>query len=443
MFKFLKEKLKKAVDKFSKDVDEEAKTEEIEEEIVVEEVPIPEEKPVKEEPAEEKPKEEIKETPIPKEEPEIKEDIIEKVEPVPETIIVSEDIDEEKILKELEKEKEVAEEERRPKALKAIAEEPVEEIKEVIEEKKEEPSTQALAGYDDDEKKSGFFSKIKEKIITKTLSVEKFNDLFFDLEITLLENNVAIEVIEKIKADLRREMVNKPIKRNAIEETIIKTLRSSIEELFDIKGFDLLEKIKDKKPTIISFVGINGSGKTTTIAKIATLLKKNGMKCVLAAGDTFRAASIEQLQEHADNIDIKLIKHTYGSDPAAVAYDAINYAKAKQIDVVLIDTAGRLHNNKNLMDEIKKINRVANPDLNIFIGESITGNDCIEQAKVFNDAIGIHGIILSKADIDEKGGASISVSYVTKKPILYLGIGQEYDDIKKFDSEDIIKKLGI
>jgi len=197
------------------------------------------------------------------------------------------------------------------------------------------------------------------------------------------------------------------------------------------------------KPYTLCFVGINGSGKTTTIAKVAKLLLNNNLSVVLAAADTFRAAAIDQLQIHADNLGVKLIKHDYGSDPAAVAYDAIAHAKSKNIDVVLIDTAGRMHSNINLTDEMKKIIRVANPDLKVFVGESITGNDCVEQAKTFNEAIEIDAIILSKADVDEKGGAAVSVSYVTGKPIIYIGIGQEYEDLKKFNSDEILNNLGL
>jgi fused signal recognition particle receptor len=188
---------------------------------------------------------------------------------------------------------------------------------------------------------------------------------------------------------------------------------------------------------------VNGSGKTTTIAKMVKLFQDNNMKCVIAASDTFRAAAIQQLEEHANRLKVKLIKHDYGADPAAVAYDAIEHAKAKDLDVVFIDTAGRLHSNTNLMDEMKKIIRVAKPDMKIFIGESITGNDCVEQAKQFNEAVGIDAIILSKADVDEKGGAAISVSYVTGKPIIYIGTGQEYNDLEKFDKKLVLGTLGM
>lgn len=293
------------------------------------------------------------------------------------------------------------------------------------------------------EEKKGFFGKIAQSITTKKLTPDKFDELFWDMEVALLENNVAMEVIEKIKNDLKEQIVDKPLPRSRIEEIIALSLHDSIEDLFTIPPIDILSEVKKKKPFVICFVGINGSGKTTTIAKVANYLKKNGLSVVLAAGDTFRAAAIDQLQVHADNLGVKLIKHDYGSDPAAVAFDAVKHAKSLNKDVVLIDTAGRLHSNVNLMDELSKVVRVAKPDLKLFVGESITGNDCVEQAEKFNESVGIDGLVLSKADIDEKGGAALSVSYVTKKPILFLGIGQEYDDLEVFDKEKMLSNVGV
>ncbi len=284
---------------------------------------------------------------------------------------------------------------------------------------------------------------LKEKITKKELSEQQFEEMFWDLEMILLENNVAVEVIDKIKGDLKETLVDKPLDRNRLDEIIESTLKHTIKGLFDVEGIDLIKKAKSKKPFIICFVGINGSGKTTSIAKVGHLLKKNNLSCVIAASDTFRAAAIQQLEEHADRLGIKLIKHDYGADSAAVAFDAISYAKAHNIDIVLIDTAGRLQSNTNLMDELKKVKRITKPDLILFVGESITGNDCVEQAKTFDSEIGIDGIILSKSDIDEKGGAAISISYVTRKPILYLGTGQGYDDLISFDPKIIIESLGL
>ncbi|HLC61089.1 MAG TPA: signal recognition particle-docking protein FtsY [Candidatus Nanoarchaeia archaeon] len=320
-----------------------------------------------------------------------------------------------------------------------------EEVKEIIKKHEEPKRTDEVEKIIKEEpEKKGFFASLKEKIITTKINAQQFEGLFWELEIALMENNVAVEVIEKIKSDLKKVLVEKPIRRTKVEDTIQETLKVSIMSLFESNDFKLTEEIENKKekPYVIAFFGINGSGKTTSIAKIANMLKEKNISCVLAAGDTFRAASIEQLQLHADKIGIKLIKHAYGSDPAAVAFDAIKHAKSKNIDAVLIDTAGRMHSNQNLIDEMKKIIRVAKPDLKIFVGESITGNDCVEQAKTFNESVGIDGIILAKADIDEKGGAAVSVSYVTKKPILYFGVGQEYKDLKPFDSKIIMRNLG-
>ena len=293
------------------------------------------------------------------------------------------------------------------------------------------------------EEKKGFFSSIKEKITTTKISGDKFEDLFYDLEIALLENNVAFEVVEKIKEDLKKDLIEKPIKRGEVEKEILSSLKESIEDLFLTPNINLLEKLKEKKPYVICFVGINGSGKTTSIAKVAHLLQKNKKSVVLAAADTFRAAAIQQIKEWGSRLDVKVIAHDYGSDPAAVAFDAIKYAEAHKIDAVLIDTAGRLHSNKDLMREMEKIIRVAKPDLKLFIGEAITGNDCTEQAKEFNSAIGIDGIILSKADVDEKGGAMVSTSFVTHRPIIFIGTGQELDDLKEFNKDEIIKQLGL
>jgi fused signal recognition particle receptor len=306
--------------------------------------------------------------------------------------------------------------------------------------KKEEPKEKEEVHPVTEEGK-GFFKKVAERISTKTISEEKFEELFQTLELVLLENNVALEVVDKIKEDLKEDLTTNPLQRKNIEDQIKESLKRSISSLFE-NSEDLLEKI-NKKPFVICFVGVNGSGKTTNLAKITSYLQKNKKTCVLAAGDTFRAASIEQLQIHADKLDVKLIKHGYGSDPAAVAYDAIAYAKKQNIDVVLIDTSGRLHSDENLMNELKKITRVANPDLTLFIGEAITGNDCVEQAKTFNEQIGLDALMLSKQDIDEKGGTAISISYITKLPILFLGIGQEYDDLEEFDKDKLLEKLGL
>jgi len=299
-----------------------------------------------------------------------------------------------------------------------------------------------------DKSKQGIFQKIKYKVNKVKISEKEFEVYSEELETLLLENNVALEVSEKIIQKLKEKIVGKELLKKEIEGEIKDSLKEIIEEIL-IEPFDLNEKIKEKtsdqakEPYVILFCGINGTGKTTTIAKIADSLKHQGISCVMAAADTFRAASIEQIKEHGDKIGIKVIANEYGSDPASVGFDAIKYAKKNLIDCVLIDTAGRMHTAKNLLKEIEKISRVCKPDIKLFVGESITGNDAIEQVKSFDWTIGIDGIVLTKADIDEKGGTALSVGYVTKKPILYLGTGQQYDAIEVFDKQKFIKKLGL
>jgi fused signal recognition particle receptor len=293
-----------------------------------------------------------------------------------------------------------------------------------------------------------FFQKITSKINKIQISEKDFDVYSEELEMLLLENNVALEVAEKMIKELREKVVGKEILKKEIEEEIKDAFRDIIEEIL-IQPFDISEKIREKisdqskEPYVILFCGINGSGKTTTIAKIADALTKKKISCVIAASDTFRAASIEQIKEHAEKIGVKVVSNDYGSDPASVAFDAVKYAKKNSIDCVLVDTAGRMHTAKNLLKEIEKISKVCKPDLKIFVGESITGNDAIEQVKSFNWAIGIDGIVLTKADIDEKGGTALSVGYVTKKPILYLGTGQTYSSIEPFNKQKFIERLGL
>lgn len=291
------------------------------------------------------------------------------------------------------------------------------------------------------EEKESFFGRVKTSLTTKKISADKFEELFWELELALLENNVSVEVIDKIKEDLKRELVDKPLPRD-VPAKIEETLKRTLTEILSFEKIDLLKLIKQKHPFVIALFGINGTGKTTSIAKLAHHFKKNKLSVVIAACDTFRAAAIQQLEEHAEKLGVKIIKQDYGSDAAAVAFDAIRYAEKNKIDVVLLDTAGRLHSNTNLMQELEKIIRVAKPDFKIFVGESITGNDCIEQARKFNELVEMDGAILTKADVDEKGGAPLSISYIIKKPVLFLGIGQRYEDLEEFDADVVLKRLG-
>ena len=294
----------------------------------------------------------------------------------------------------------------------------------------------------DGEATGGLFSFVREK----TISEKHVEDILWELEMELLQGDVAMEVANAVVESVKDDLVGKKIKRsNDITEYTFIALRNAVAEIIDIPGKSMTEMIEEKKaqgePLVVMFVGINGTGKTTTIGKLANYYLKKGYTPVIAASDTFRAGAIEQVTYHADNVGVKIIKHKKGSDPAAVAFDAVEHAKAQGKELVLIDTAGRMQTNVNLMDEMKKIKRVANPDLVVFVGDALTGNDATEQAVKFNDAIDIDGVILTKADADSKGGASLSIGYVIKKPIMFLGVGQGYDDIKEYDAEWMLDQL--
>ena len=294
----------------------------------------------------------------------------------------------------------------------------------------------------DGEASGGLFSFVREK----TIQEKHVEDILFELEMELLQGDVAMEVATEVVESVKENLVGKKIKRsNDITEYTFLALRNAVSEIIDIPGKSMTEMIEEKKasgePLIVMFVGINGTGKTTTIGKLANYYLKKGYTPVIAASDTFRAGAIEQVTHHADNVGVKIIKHQKGSDPAAVAFDAVEHAKAQGKELVLIDTAGRMQTNTNLMDEMKKIKRVSKPDLVIFVGDALTGNDATEQAKKFNEAIDIDGVILTKADADSKGGASLSIGYVIQKPIMFLGVGQGYDDIKEYDAEWMLNQL--
>ena len=277
---------------------------------------------------------------------------------------------------------------------------------------------------------------------SRGISEEKLDELLWDLEIGLLESDVAYSVIESIKQDIKEEIKHISFERLKLGEIIEDILRNAISNVLKSNELNFLEYIeKCGKPVVIMFVGVNGSGKTLSIAKIATLLKNENKSSVMAAGDTFRAGAIDQLGIHADKVGVKLIKHGPGADPAAVAYDAIEHAKAKHKDVVLLDTAGRMQTNVNLMDEMAKIKRVAKPDLILFVGDALAGNDAVDQAKRFNEIVGIDGVILTKVDTDAKGGSALSVAYTIGKPLLFVGVGQEYNDQIPFDAKWMIDNI--
>ena len=283
--------------------------------------------------------------------------------------------------------------------------------------------------------------------VKKTLSDDKLDKALHELNLLLISNDVAAETADvlcnNIKDSLRGEQIGRLSSKQKYLFEILKEVITDI--LTPDQEISLLDEIKKKKadnlPYIIVFLGVNGTGKTTTIAKIAHYFKKNNISSVAAASDTFRAAAIEQLTYHMERVGIRVIKHSYNSDPASVAYDAIQHATAKGIDVVLVDTAGRQVSNKNLIIELQKIVRIAEPDLIVFVGDSLAGNDALIQAKEFKNNVGIDANILTKLDADAKGGAALSISFETKKPILFVGTGQNYDDLKPFDKNYFISNI--
>ncbi len=466
MFGFLKKKLKEGIEKITKTISEkeEKKIEEAVEEVRKEEhleeskkELIKEVEKEIEKPEEKKPEEKSKEEPKPEEEKkeeqkieikelpkEVRKEEIKEVEKVPEIEIekaAEKKIEEAKEIietaKEIEKIPEAKIEEKPKKGFfeRILKRKPKKEEPKPEEKPKEEPKKELP------KEEKGIIEKIKKKITEKKIEEDDVKDILKDMEMSLISSDVAVEVSGKIISDLRKNLVGNFIKRGEIENVVKKSLRDSILDILKVEGFDLLDKVKTKKPFLIVFLGFNGVGKTTSIARIGYMLKKNGISCVFAAADSWRAAAIEQLEEHGKNLGIDVIKHKYGADPAAVIFDAVKHAQSKSIDVVLADTAGRSHANVNLMDELKKIIKVNKPELKILVLDALTGNDIYDQCKMFNDAVGVDGLIITKADVYEKGGATLSASHTIKKPILYLGVGQDYKDLEKFDSNKIVERL--
>ncbi len=290
------------------------------------------------------------------------------------------------------------------------------------------------------------FSNASKSFAEKELKEKDIEDILFELEIALLESDVAVEVADTIKDDLKSELIGTRVDKNTIETFIRNRLIRSVSTLIDDAGkvdlFANIDSFKEKnEPYIVLFVGINGTGKTTSLAKMAHLLQKSKYSIVVAAADTFRAGAIEQLKEHTKRLNLKIIAQNYGSDPAAVSRDAVLYAKSHKIDCVLIDTAGRMQTSKNLMEQIEKITKVVKPHLKIFVGDSLAGNDTVNQAKQFYEHTKFDGAILTKSDADARGGAVLSVVTLTKTPVMFVGVGQQYDDLRTFDKELFLKNV--
>jgi fused signal recognition particle receptor len=297
-----------------------------------------------------------------------------------------------------------------------------------------------------DKLKSGFKGLVN-KVTTTELKADNLNPILTEFKMSLAENDVAFPVADKICDELEKRLTGSTVKRlDDRKKFVDENLRQVLLEVMLTKNrIDLLALAEEKRaatdPLVLMFVGINGTGKTTTIAKVARYFQDKRFSVVLAGADTYRAGSIEQLEEHGRRLGIRVIKSTYGGDPAAVAYDAVNHAKAHGINLVLIDTAGRMQTNQNLMNELIKVKRVVQPDLVIFTVDSLIGNDAGMQAEEFNKAVGIDATILTKVDADVKGGSALSVTYVTQKPILFIGVGQTYKDLELFIPDKFVNMV--
>jgi fused signal recognition particle receptor len=287
-------------------------------------------------------------------------------------------------------------------------------------------------------------SMFTEGFLGRKIREATVDEVVDDLEVALLQSDVALPVIDKMRKDLRRDLAGRKLRFGVDAEAAIRSsLIRSVRSILSRPPVDLAAQVRatTTKPFVILFVGVNGTGKTTTLAKLAGWLRAQGLTSVIAAGDTFRAGAIEQLLVHGERLGVRVIRQQEGSDPAAVAFDAVEHARAKKIDVVLVDTAGRQHTNDNLIEEAKKIRRVVQPALTLFVGDALSGHDVVEQGKEFNAALGIDGLILTKLDADAKGGAALSLTYILQKPILFVGTGQEYADLRPFNADWMVERL--
>jgi fused signal recognition particle receptor len=293
------------------------------------------------------------------------------------------------------------------------------------------------------------FSETAKNLSQKSISKKEIDSILEELQISLMENDVAHEIVDEMTSKIKTEILSLKLERNENTDEVITTkLFSFLHELFSSTTnktdiyLSILEKKRSKAgPYSIIFLGINGTGKTTTIAKFCKMLRDHGISVVLAAADTHRAGAIEQISHHGNNLNVKVISQRYGADPSAVARDALEHAKKNYIDAVLIDTAGRMQTSKNLMEEVSKIIRVIKPDMKIFVGDSLAGNDTVNQCREFFQYTNFDGTILTKSDADSKGGAAISIAYLTHKPILYLGVGQGYGDLAEFDHNKFLDSI--
>ena len=276
---------------------------------------------------------------------------------------------------------------------------------------------------------------------------EALSNLLEELEWIMLESDISSDAVTAVMSALQNNLIGQRLRKGAdLSKVLEASLKRALRSILKAGYWDFYESIQsfiDKKdtPVVIMFVGVNGTGKTTTVAKVAHNLQKRGNSVIAAAGDTFRAGAIEQLETHCDRLGIRCISSQRGGDSAAIATDAVDSARAKGIDVVLVDTAGRMQNKSNLMAELEKVRRVANPHLTLFVGDALAGNDAVDQAKNFQDMLKFDGAVLTKLDTDAKGGAGLSIAHATGRPIVLCGVGQDYDDIMQFDPDWLLQQL--
>jgi fused signal recognition particle receptor len=297
------------------------------------------------------------------------------------------------------------------------------------------------------EKLKQAFAAVSSAVREKQLTAANLDQIIFDFQLSLVESDVAQTVAEALTHEVELSLRGTKVDRatdpsEVVAERLAVVLKGAFERAGSVNVLDnVREKRKTGEPYSILFLGINGTGKTTTVAKVASYMKQNGVSVVCAAGDTHRPGAIEQLTEHADRLSVKVVSQRYGADPAAVGRDGVLYARAHHLDCLLIDSAGRMQTNQNLMEEMAKIVRVVKPDFRIFVADALTGNDAVSQAELFNQHVGFDGAILTKADADVRGGAALSIVYTTRKPVLFLGVGQRYDDLAPFDTQKFLDSL--
>ena len=307
------------------------------------------------------------------------------------------------------------------------------------------PGSQVLDEASERKQSSGGLAQRAKAFATGRIIIEEedLEEPLWELEMALLESDVEMNVAEAILETIRENLVGESRKQvQSTGQLVEEALHEALYDVISVGQFDFDQRVAEAdKPVVIIFTGVNGVGKTTSIAKLSRYFEQQGLSTVLANGDTYRAGANEQLRKHAENLDRKVIAHEQGGDPAAVIYDAVEYAEANEVDVVLGDTAGRLHTSNDLMEQLAKIDRVVGPDMTLFVDEAVAGQDAVQRAKTFDDAAEIDGAILTKADADSQGGAAISIAYVTGKPILFLGTGQGYEDLQRFDPEALVDSL--